>query len=394
MNVSRQVVLFLFLNKTILCYNLSMSLKTEENMLLLHAVDDKAGKPSILIVDDDDEILISFKIWLDSEGFRSLTASNSTEALKITREEELEVVLLDYRLGTENGLTVANSLREVDKNLKVIIITCYPYYKTAVESIKSGIFDYVSKEEPNEKILKTIQKALQTRKKELLENKKKHAKAPLLEFIVICKHSLIKEHLENFSLNYTDFKLMKTFGSLELLKETEFVPEVDIAMVCATCCLETFDESFYFFNELYKVLPTVRPVLFNENFSDNEKVDLIKIGIKGFFSIDIDSKKLERALSLIKKGEIWTNRRLTSLALPNGPEYLKNYLDRKEAYSLSSREIDILRAMVFGLKNKEIAEKLFISENTVKTHINNIFKKFGVNNRAQAIRFALERKIL
>ena len=91
---------------------------------------------------------------------------------------------------------------------------------------------------------------------------------------------------------------------------------------------------------------------------------------------------------------MWTSRRLTSLALPNGPEYLKNYLDRMEAYLLSSREKDILKAMVFGLKNKEIAEKLFISENTVKTHINNIYKKFGVNNRAQAIRFALERKIL
>lgn len=351
-------------------------------------------KPTVLIVDDDKEVLISFNIWLDGEGFRVLTAANSTEALKILEDEEVEVSLLDFRLGTENGLAVAKMLKKVDENLKVIIITAFPSHHTAVESIKSGMFDYLSKGDSNEKILETLKKAIRDREMDIF---KKGAAPPgkhFLKFMVICNHSLINERLENFSLNFPDFKLMKTFGSLELLKETEFVPEVDIAMVCATCCIESFDDSFYFFNELYKVLPAVKPVLFNENFSDSEKVDLIRIGIKGFFSIDMDSKKLERALSLIKKGEMWTSRRLTSLALPNGPEYLKNYLEHMEAYWLSPREKDILKAMVFGLKNKEIAEKLFISENTVKTHINNIYKKFGVNNRAQAIRFALEKKIL
>lgn len=351
-------------------------------------------KPTVLIVDDDKEVLISFNLWLDGEGFRSLTATNSNEALKIIEEKEVEVALLDFRLGKENGLAVAKMLKKVDENLKVIIITAFPSHQTAVESIKSGMFDYLSKGDSNEKVLETLKKAIRDRELDIFKKGVTPQGKHFLKFIVICNHSFINERLEDFSINYPDFKLLKTFGSLELLKEMEFVSEVDIAMVCATCCIETFDESFFFFNELYKILPTVKPVLFNENFSDSEKVDLIRIGIKGFFSIDMNSKKLERALSLIKKGEMWTSRRLTSLALPNGPEYLRNYLNHMEAYLLSSRERDILKAMVFGLKNKEIAEKLFISENTVKTHINNIYKKFGVNNRAQAIRFALERKIL
>jgi LuxR family transcriptional regulator of csgAB operon len=142
------------------------------------------------------------------------------------------------------------------------------------------------------------------------------------------------------------------------------------------------------------MIPRVKPVLFNEDFPEEKKVDLIRIGVKGFFSIDMGSETLKKALTLIKKGETWASRRLLSTAIPNGPDYLKKYLPGKvENFTLSEREKDILKAMVLGLKNKEIADKLFISENTVKTHISNIFKKFDVNNRAQAIMFALENNI-
>jgi DNA-binding NarL/FixJ family response regulator len=347
-------------------------------------------------VDDDNEVLISFKIWLESEGFRALTASNSKEALTIIQEEKIGVALLDFRLGTENGLTVAKMLNEVDDDLKIIIITGYPSYATAVESIKAGLFDYLSKGESNEKILETIKKALQAREKELREKGKILSKKPLLKFIAICKHSLIKERLENFSLKNPDFRLMKTYNSIEYVNRKTNVPEVDIAMVCATCCVETSDRCIDFFNKLYQTIPRVKPIVFNENFSEDEKVDFIKIGVKGFFSIDMDSETLKKALTLIKKGDIWANRKLLSRALPSGPEYVKNCLSMSsnlESFMLSEREKDILKAMVLGLKNREIADKLFISENTVKTHISNIFKKFNVNNRAQAILFSLENRV-
>ena len=363
-------------------------------MTTTNADNDNNDKPSILIVDDDSDILISFKIWLEGEGFRVLTASNSKEALTIIQEEEIEVALLDFRLDTENGLAVAKMLNEVDEDLKITIITGYPSYETAVESIKSGLFDYLSKGESNEKILETIKKAIQAREKELREKGKIISKKPLLKFIVICKHSLIKERLENFSLKNMDYRLIKTYNSIEYENQKTYVPEVDIAMVCATCCVEMFDRCINFFDKLYQMIPQVKPIVFNENFSEDRKVDLIKIGVKGFFSIDMNSETLKKALTLIKKGEMWANRKLISRAIPNGHRYVKNYLSSNvSSFMLSDREKDILKAMVLGLKNKEIADKLFISENTVKTHISNIFKKFNVNNRAQAILFSLENRV-
>jgi DNA-binding NarL/FixJ family response regulator len=57
---------------------------------------------------------------------------------------------------------------------------------------------------------------------------------------------------------------------------------------------------------------------------------------------------------------------------------------------LSSRELDVLRLMVQGLSNNEIAEALFIEQSTVKTHVSNILSKLGVRNRVEAVTFALQ----
>jgi len=352
-------------------------------------------KPVILVVDDDESVLISLQAWLESEGFKVLTAENTDEALNLLEKETVEVALLDFRLKTENGLTAAERLKEAGNNMKIIIITGYPSHEAAVESIKSGIFDYISKDTSNEKILETINKAIDTRHREMVAKGEAVPRPPFLKFIVICRHSFIKERLRNFSSSYPDFRLIKTYNSIEDLNKAHDLPGIDIAMICASCCIDTFEDSFHFFNTLYKQLPTIKPIIFNDNFTDHGKVDLIRIGVKGFFSIEMDSKKLEKALTLIKNGELWTTRRLAHMAIPSGPEYLKDYItEEPNIHGLSVREKDILKAIFLGLKNREIAEKLFIHESTVKSHINRIYKKFGVDNRARAILFAQENNIL
>ncbi len=64
----------------------------------------------------------------------------------------------------------------------------------------------------------------------------------------------------------------------------------------------------------------------------------------------------------------------------------------KSATNLTGREMDILKSLVEGLDHKEVAEKLFISPHTVRTHICNIYDKLHVNNRAQAVNVALKKK--
>jgi two-component system, NarL family, response regulator LiaR len=68
--------------------------------------------------------------------------------------------------------------------------------------------------------------------------------------------------------------------------------------------------------------------------------------------------------------------------------------DAVNGTDLSKRELEVLKEIATGYTNKEIAENLFVSENTVKTHINNIFMKLEVNRRTQAISRAREMKII
>lgn len=145
----------------------------------------------------------------DGEYKPSVLIVNDDEAIKILEEERVEVAFLDFRLGSEDGLTVAKMLKKINESLKVIIITGFPSHHTAVEAMKSGMFDYLSKGESDEKILETLNKAVRSREMEILKKGKASPRKSSLKFIVICNHSLIKERLENFSLNYLDFKLMK-----------------------------------------------------------------------------------------------------------------------------------------------------------------------------------------
>ena len=87
------------------------------------------------------------------------------------------------------------------------------------------------------------------------------------------------------------------------------------------------------------------------------------------------------------EGELWISREvLTKYVLKNtGIDKTEN---RENGVTLTSREIEILALISAGIKNEEIAYKLFISPNTVKTHVYNIFKKIDVPNRLQATLWA------
>ncbi|HLP58580.1 MAG TPA: response regulator [Candidatus Deferrimicrobium sp.] len=353
-------------------------------------------KPTILIVDDDRQVLKSLKIWFKNEGLNPVIASNAEEALNAMAENTVEAALVDLRMSMEDGISVSKKLYELDKNLKIIIMTGFPSYETAVKAMKVGVFDYISKGSSNDKIMSVVKKALEERRKERGIIEKAEPVKDRITFILFCNHSLIKERLENFSKTTPEFVLIKSFSGIEQLKSRNVTQEIDVALVCASCSIKTFNDAYDIFPELYRNYPGIKPVLINENFTDQEKVELLKLGIRGFFSKDLDSATLQRAMRHVKKGEIWVSRSVTYLSLKDMATYKTTTatIPDKGRFGLTEREIEILRTLVLGLKNKGIAEKLFISEKTVKTHVNRIFKKLGVNNRTQAILATMENKIL
>lgn len=353
----------------------------------------KLSKRSILIVDDDPKVLKSLSSWLKSEDFEVHAAAGSNEALKIIKSKNIDVTLLDYRMSKEDGLTIAKRIMEIDENIKTIILTGFPSYESAVRAMKLGVYDYLSKSMPNDKILKIIKGAAREREADHLVREKELSGKNITTIVLFCDHSLIKERLENFSQNNPGFKLVKSFPEIDHIKIKSISREIDIALICANCYLKAFKDSYMFFPELYRCFPGIKPFIINESFSDKEKVELLRLGVRGFSSRDLSSSLLEKTLGRIKKGEVWVSRRVSNLSLKNMMDYNATLQPKKEISGLTEREIEILKTIASGLKNREIADKLFISEKTVKTHINRIFRKLGVNNRTRAILTAMEKKV-
>jgi two-component system response regulator HydG len=114
----------------------------------------------ILIADDDIDICTLLKKFLTKKEYEVSVIHSGRKALALLKEEKFDLLLCDYRLGDMDGKEVLRQLSELNIDIPVIIITGYSDIKTAVNVIKAGAFDYVTKPLYPEEILLVIKKAL------------------------------------------------------------------------------------------------------------------------------------------------------------------------------------------------------------------------------------------
>lgn len=122
--------------------------------------------------------------------------------------------------------------------------------------------------------------------------------------------------------------------------------------------------------------------------------ETIKIGADGYILKDSDADSLIRAIREVNNGRTYIQSSIAKMLVErlNGDEEESD--ERlKKIKSLTKREYEVLTLIAEGLNNKDIADKLFISEKTVKNHVSSIFKKIGVNDRIQAAIFAYKNNI-
>jgi len=122
--------------------------------------------------------------------------------------------------------------------------------------------------------------------------------------------------------------------------------------------------------------------------------ETIKIGANGYILKDSDADSLIKAIRDVKDGKTYIQPSVASMLIEelNSKEKETNG-DLLKIEALTKREYEVLTLVAEGLNNREIAERLFISEKTVKNHVSNIFKKIDVNDRIQAAIFAYKNNI-
>jgi DNA-binding NtrC family response regulator len=133
---------------------------------------DKNGK--ILVVDDDLEMCGLLSDVLKGEEFSVITTNDSLEALKILKKEEFDVIITDLKMKGLKGLDLLEETKQVSPLTPVIIITAFGTIESAIQAIKMGAYDYITKPFQMDELVLTVKKGLENRllKKEVVRLKK------------------------------------------------------------------------------------------------------------------------------------------------------------------------------------------------------------------------------
>jgi DNA-binding NarL/FixJ family response regulator len=140
-------------------------------------------------------------------------------------------------------------------------------------------------------------------------------------------------------------------------------------------------------------LSTMKIIIVGERYNDENVMAMIQGGVLGFFRLALGNEQLIKCIRVVDRGELWLYAETTTRVLK---ECIKEFMNEKDILislthlssekmdTLTPREMEVMALIIKSMTNEEIANKLFISPKTVKTHVRNIFAKAGVRNRVEA----------
>jgi len=219
---------------------------------------------------------------------------------------------------------------------------------------------------------------------------RKAARSRALAVCLLSPHPLVLAEFERV-LTRPDFRL--TLRQLESTLAPDMrrlsVPRAAVYVVDAHATRPAAEALITNILERYG---NARVLVVADHFSDANSYSLLQLGAKGLLTYAEAREQLPRALPLVASGGFWVPRSLLSGFVDS---ILSSAAGRRlragSGADLSRREQEVLDPLLENLANKEIANKLNISERTVKFHVSNLLNKFGVRRRADLILLCYQR---
>ena len=135
-----------------------------------------------------------------------------------------------------------------------------------------------------------------------------------------------------------------------------------------------------------------RSILLTAIVSDSEVMEAVKLGVGGIVLKESSPDVLVDCVRRVYRGEQWIERETVTRALQRVLD--REAAERDAGETLTPREIEIVRMVAQGLRNKVIAERLSISEGTVKVHLHNVYEKLGVDGRLELVLCAQQKGLI
>ena len=144
------------------------------------------------------------------------------------------------------------------------------------------------------------------------------------------------------------------------------------------------------------ILPTTRILMLTVSDEEDDLYEAIKSGANGYLLKEISVEEVAEAIRAVVQGQSLISPSMASKLL-NEFNSLARRAERQEQLPtpvLTTRELEVLKLVAKGMSNKEVAEQLFISENTVKNHVRNILEKLHLHSRMEAVMYAVRQRLL
>ena len=143
-------------------------------------------------------------------------------------------------------------------------------------------------------------------------------------------------------------------------------------------------------------VPTTKILMLTVSDEEDDLYEAIKAGANGYLLKEISVEEVAEAIRAVVQGQSLISPSMASKLLNEFNALVKRAEEKQQfpAPTLTSREVEVLRLVAKGMSNREIADELYISENTVKNHVRNILEKLHLHSRMEAVIYAVKERLL
>jgi len=218
------------------------------------------------------------------------------------------------------------------------------------------------------------------------------ASAPRIRILVVDDHPIVREGLR---------KLLDLEEDIEVVAETdngrnalELVDQLQPDIVLLDLKMPGMD-GLTALQAMQRTTHRARVIVLTASEDKNEWVQAMKLGCQGIVVKQTSPDLIVKSIRKVHGGEIWLDSHTTASVMRQfaspSDQITTGAAKGRERSPLSTREREIVALVAQGYKNKEMAEKMFISEQTVKNHLHNIFDKLGVSDRLELALYAIHK---
>jgi two-component system NarL family response regulator len=195
-----------------------------------------------------------------------------------------------------------------------------------------------------------------------------------IRLIIADDHALFRQGLKS---------LLQLQPEIEVVAEVERATDLHATLVNARCDVLLLDMQMdrWMMGDIPELAKVTAVIVLTASESGENGVQALRLGARAVVHKRFAIETLMTAIQTVRDGLVWMPPTVQS-------EFAAQSSSR--ARRLTARELEIVRFVAVGLRNAEVAERLAITESTVKTHLNNIFQKLGVRDRLELAHYAIK----